>query len=307
MMRTIQRILVVLVAPALSLSVLGCNVLQWGDESTDGQRSSSKTRVAHYSGDDFLPKIAPSRDTIVVEVIGVERPINDPLMGNALWDHVAEVSAIPAERRRSLRVNGFRIAHASSNPPRALQQILGLTTEITDDSQGDSAKRLAGRRIHLLLDQSAEIQTTPYRDRLTLALPIDGGHEKQEFENARCVLRMTAKRVQDGWATLTFQPEIHHGANAYRPTAAAIGWRAQTRQAIIPLFDQTSEVTLNLHEMAIITTSPSSTLTLPDGEKVKSIGQHFFLGTDEEGAIQRMHIVRLSGMPSTKAVYSTVD
>ncbi len=226
---------------------------------------------------------------------------------NALWDEIAEVSAIPAERRRSLSENGFRIGHASSNPPRALQQILGLTTEITDDSQGDSANRLAGHRIHLLSGASTLIRTTPYRDRLTLALPIDGGHEIQEFENARCVLRMTAKRVQDGWATLTFQPEIHHGANTYRPTAAETSWRGQTRQAIVPLFDQISEVTLNLHEMAIITTRPSAKLTLSDGEKVQSIGQHFFLGTDEEGAIQRMWIVRLSGMPSTKAVYSTLD
>ena len=112
------------------------------------------------------------------------------------------------------------------------------------------------------------------------------------MQNARCVLRVTAERLEDGWARLQFTPEIHHGRHRWRPIATGMGWRGSTSQKIYRFYDQRFSITLNTGEMAIITA---------DSQQPASLASKFFIEGIGSNRVQRVLIVRLSDVATAPA------
>ena len=106
----------------------------WAGDSANGFKNASLSRLA---------KMPAPKAAVTLEVVFVERPANDPLLGSALWDEVDQIG--PLGRRtigRLWRIWVFAWAGWEPIPPRALQTLMGLSPEVGNEHE----KRLAGGR-----------------------------------------------------------------------------------------------------------------------------------------------------------------
>ncbi|MBN73466.1 MAG: hypothetical protein CME32_29785 [Gimesia sp.] len=268
----------------LALLITGCALMREGALLGLGKYTETNTV-------NKLPSIPVSQDAMQVEIVFVERPVTDPLLGSALWNEVDEIGAIQLTDQEKLNQNGLRVGHVSSVPPMALQTLLGLKSHFGGIKKEEESLLLSGRRLMLRSGVPTDIQTSELFDKCTLNLITDDDEEPfevKEFEQARCVFRVKAHKMQDGWARLEFTPEVHYGAQQLRRTATNIGWQLENRQNTSPLYNQKFEVTLNVGEMAIITAT--------DDVPANSAGRLFFRGEGSKEDIQKILVVRLANM-----------
>ena len=64
-----------------------------------------------------MPQKGPTRDAVQLEIVFIERPLEDPLLGHALWKEVDQIGALDPAVRDVLRKNGFKVGVTASDPP----------------------------------------------------------------------------------------------------------------------------------------------------------------------------------------------
>jgi hypothetical protein len=279
--RTI-RLWMIFCAVTACVFVSGCSLLNFSSLFSNGETSgNSELR---------LPPIVAARDAVQLEILFVDRPASDALLGDSLWNQVDQIAGMSADIRGTLRENGWRVGHASSHPPRAIEQLLEMSSE--RPKVIDSERRLVGRRVALAAGGNLPIDLTELQPELRLKPAADG--KTKSYSNAKCILNVQIDREQDGWVRLNFTPEVHHGQNWLRPVATQLDWTRRRGQLVEPLFDQKFSLSLNVGEMAIITA---------DGDDKDSAGHSFFRGIHESGGLQRLLVVRVANMRKMVPVY----
>lgn len=276
----------------LIVSVAGCALMEEGAVLGLGKYVEKRTTQK-------LPSIPVSQDAMQVEIVFIERPVSDPLLGTTLWNEIDEIGAVDLMDQDQLKQNGFRVGHVSSVPPMALQTLLGLKSHLGGVSKQEESLLLSGRRLMLRSGVPTDIQTSDFYDKCKLELISDDAEEEleiKEFEQARCVMRVKAHKVQNGWARLEFTPEMHYGAQQLRRTPTTIGWQLENRQNTTPLYNQKFEVTLNVGEMTVITAT--------DNVAPHSAGHLFFRGEGDKSELQKILVVRLANMSKMDLVRS---
>lgn len=268
----------------LVATITGCALMEEGAVLGLGKYVDKRTTKK-------LPSIPVSQDAMQVEIVFIERPVSDPLLGSTLWNEIDEIGAVDLMDQENLKQNGFRVGHVSSVPPMALQTLLGLKSHLGGVSKQEESLLLSGRRLMLRSGVPTDIQTSDFYDKCKLELFSEVTEQEleiKEFEQARCVMRVKAHKVQDGWARLEFTPEMHYGAQQLRRTPTTIGWQLENRQNTTPLYNQKFEVTLNVGEMTVITAA--------DEVAPNSAGHLFFRGEGDKSDIQKILVVRLANM-----------
>ncbi len=256
----------------LNCCVLACDSMPFG-------RSSAQQATAFK-----LPTLAAPRDSVEVDIVFVDRPISDPLLGKTLWREIDQVGTLSSEQRAAIRDAGLLVGHVGSIPPDALQSLLNLTDEDQERQrrEANGIPKTAARRVALTGGTETEIWSNePVAQR---SVTLTGG-KPLELTNARGLLRLKAERSQDGWARLDFTPELHHGQTGTRPFAGAAGWMYRTTQEVIPCFSQHFSANLNVGEMLVLTC---------DRERSGTLGQSLFQFEDSNGPKQRLVVVRLA-------------
>jgi hypothetical protein len=251
-----------------------------------------------------------------LDMVYIERPADDPLLGQQLWRYVDQVGPVDAETRGRLRQNGFRVGIVGTNPPEALQRMLGLKSDFASEPDAEQAKQFSGRHVFLVSGGETDVQVSNVYPECTLALAADDPSQPSRFENAICKYRIRAFRVQDGWARLEFTPQINHGDDQLRHAVGeAMHWQYQSGQLIESFRPQRFAIELKTGDMAIITAEDNAPATL---------GQFFFRGpaalkrardpegptaagdeslaADAEYPIQRLLVIRLAGMDCLEPV-----
>lgn len=264
--------------------------------------------LAHTS--QKLPALQPPPGSMQLDVGYIEWPADDPQLGQQLWRQVDQVGPVDAETRLRLRQNGFRVGIVGTNPPAALQRMLGLKSDFASEPEAEQMKQFAGRRVFLVSGGDTEVQVSNPYPECSVSLPADGPSESRRFENAICKYRIRAYRIQDGWARLEFTPQISHGDDQLRfAVGEEMHWQHQSGQLTETFRPQRFSIELKSGDLAIITAEDDSP---------NSLGQLFFRGPaalqrprDAEGAaapseqfpqpeseypIQRLLVVRLAGM-----------
>ena len=261
--------------------VVGCRLVE------------TTTQITAAKPPNSLPSIQTTADAITLEVMFVERPVSDPLLGSQLWSEVDQLSAIDSPTRRRLLDNGIRVGHGSSQPPRALQTLLGLQTNGIGVSPWNEQQRLVGRRVVLQSGGETEVQASPIYPSCNVEIVgPDGGRNTLELENARGIFRLHVERDQEGWAQVRITPEIHHGQDRLRHvTSPSGGWQLRTTQQIESQFDQAFTLTLNVGEMAVLGYNRDT---------AGSMGQFFFRNANFESPVERLVVVRLANMKSVE-------
>jgi hypothetical protein len=261
---------------------------------------SADTPATPAAGHALLQKIPAARDAVVLEVVFIERPAGDPLLGPTLWREVDEIASIDLSVRRSLERNGLRVGRVGANPPRALQTLLGMAGEIGTGLGGaGDEKRLVARRVTLPSGGQTEVTASDARlVRSVTVLGAGGQPETESYENARCVFRIHARKLQEGWARVEFLPEIHHDQVANRLTLTAAGAQWRPSQKVDRLYDERFAMDLNIGEMVLVTCGG------PDGGPEGGLGENFFRSTNEDHDLQRMLVVRLVDLNRTEPVFA---
>ncbi len=255
-----------------------------------------------------FPTLEPPAGSMQLDVMYVERPVGDRLLGRELWQHVDEVAAMDADARRTLRQTGLRVGIVGATPPVALQRMLGLKSDFTYEPDAEQAKQLAGRHFFLLSGGETDVQISQPYPECSLDLHTEEASVPLRLENAVCKFRVRASRLQEGWARLEFVPQLLHGEGRQRYVAGEEGWRLQSGQQTETLFRQRFDVKLGTGEMAVITAADDAPGTLghlffrgpaalrrpPDPENGSAADEPATPTT--EYAVQRLLIVRLAGM-----------
>ena len=245
-----------------------------------------------------------------LDVAYIEWPADDTQLGQELWRHVDQVGPIDSETRGRLRQNGFRVGIVGTNPPPALQRMIGMKSDFALEPEAEFAKQISGRTFMLVSGNETDVQVSNPYPTCTLNLKHGEVSEPRTFTNAVCKYRIKAYRIQDGWARLEFTPQIHYGDDQLRHEIGDNGWTLQNGQLTETFRPQRFSVELKTGDMAIVTAE----------EKVPgTLGELFFRGpaalrrAREQAAdpefgdqpqsaqepdypIQRLLFVRLAGM-----------
>ena len=264
----------------LLLAIPGCALLQLSQRTTGLGPDATAEQVREA----MLPPIPTSKDAVELEIVFVERPLDDPLLGERLWREIDTGGAIDVHRRKILNQNGLLVGVAPANPPSALQTLLGMQSDLSSSS----SNKLAWQRRVLPHGAEAELQTSAVHPHCEVTLLSADGVEERDYENARFLFRIMARRVQNGWVQVDFLPEIHHGNVAMRHEAAEVGFTMRASQKVNPLMGQRFSINLNLGEMAV--------LSCDSAEDSQSVGRHFFVRDADGVAVKRLLVVRLAGM-----------
>jgi hypothetical protein len=239
----------------------------------------------------ILPPIVAPRENIQLEFMFIDRPIGDPLVGGELWEQVDQIATLSSEQRTALATNGWKVGHANSHPPRALEELLELNS--SDGRSADGKRQFLVRRVAVPSGGDVPVDVTETIPELDFSLKP--GDRAEKYKSARGVLKLTVQREQDGWVKLSFLPEIHHGNTWLRPIATQFNWTSRRSQAVLPLYDQKFSLNLNVGEMALITSA---------GDDVKKSGYAFFRSIDPTGQVQRLLVVRIANMRRVQPVYA---
>lgn len=242
-------------------------------------------------GGQGLPPLQAAPDAIQLEVILVERPVGDRLIGDALWKDVNEILDIHPEAQHDLQRNGFRIGVIGSHPPEALETLLGLKSNFGGKQLKDDEKKVQGNRFFVRSGWTTEINVS--RDLVPeCELTQFASHKSEKGETKRYKLasfwyQMTATRDPSGWIRLDFVPEIRYGERQMRPDPADDRWELTARQRSERLHSLKFSMMLNIGDIAIVTGRD---------HLVGTVGYRFFLGPDGDDDHQRLLLVRFAHM-----------
>ena len=287
-------IMLCVVALTCALSI-GCEVFNKSVNAVDafgpgGNYDDSLT------DDPRLTKYRPVIDQISLEVVLVERPADDPLLGRALWDAVSEVGAVDADRAERLRKAGFRVGVASADPPEAVRALIERRESIgtplpgTRLGNGRHDDGVSVQHIPLRAGGDAAVPTGPGRGDLLVVTPARDGKpvRTESFDTATGAVRVGCRSPQKGWVTVEVTPEIHHGPSAMRAVPGAAGLQTTHGQRVRAWPDRSFEVTLTVGDSIILGLRDDAA---PDGLAAA------LLASEQDGhATDRVLVVRLAAV-----------
>jgi hypothetical protein len=246
-------------------------------------------------GTNPLTPVVPARDAIQLEVTFVERPLGDPLLGTQLWSGIDQVGAVARkEEREALNRLGLQVGNAGAAPCPALEQMLELNKDAIA-VHNDSIAAPVRQVFYVEANQSPAIQANSHEE-CAIDVPTLSGVAARNYTRFQGVLRITARRLQDGWVQIDFTPEIHHGERRWRPVASSSGWQGRDTPEIDALLAHRFSMRLHVGEMAVIT---------GDSHSTRSFGhQCFVAGEASQGEKQRLLVVRVADMAKIEPVHS---
>ncbi len=255
-------------------------------DRVEGERKPQLTWKQAFGtdGPEFVDATRPQLETIILEIGHVEQPLSDMSLIDLLWKEVDQIGSLEIETRRELEDNGIRVGVTGPNPPRILQSMMEVdllwrrkryeTERVPDHLQ----------RVSIMPGTSMPILVSDGYASCRVEVPRGSKREERTYENAKCVFRVEAEKIQEGWVKLEFIPEIHYGANGLRRVASEDGWQFSDSQRIETLYSQRFTLTLNRGELAVMTATHCDPGRL---------GYAFFVGDGEGDEFQRMLTVRL--------------
>lgn len=257
-------------------SLSGCDIL-----------AIEHAQVAHKPE---LPPIMTPKDALELEVYFVERPLADPLLGESLWRELDQISNVSPQSRARLSQAGIRFGVCGTSPPDSLEALAHASNATA------AGPALRQQRLPLFAGQEGTLEVAVLTEPFEITSPSLHGQNIRRYDFARCVVRVSGERTQEGWVRLHLQPEVHHGQDLARPVASEHEWKYQHAPSIDPLYEQRFDVQLNQGEIIVLGSA---------GQSLDSIGGRFFRGHRDGTPVERLLIVRVASIKAIAPVRST--
>lgn len=235
------------------------------------------------------PQMSP--DSVVLEVFRVRFPFGDPEANVDLWQEVDE-QHVPADVRRRLARNGFRVGLLGGQVPIPLSRLLELKEKPAPTGQGTEVRvaqledRPAVERAHITVRAGARAEVVvsgEYEKLAALVVGESGELGGQTYEHAQGVLAVRPFPLPDGRVRLELVPEVHHGSPRPRWVGKQGMWRIETGRPRRVFDDLALEATLAPGSMLVLSSLPN---------RPGSLG-HYFLTEDQGQLTQKLILVRL--------------
>lgn len=230
--------------------------------------------------------VAP-QEAIQLEIFFVERPPDDPLLGDALWRELDQIANLAPDVRSRLRQNGLRFGLAGTQPPYALSALMNSPA---DAGQG---RRTLRQEYQMPSGVSHLFPCGQLPNPVAVTIDNDGSLRERSYSNARGVVRCRVERSQPGWARIEVLPEIHHGQFRMRPHATDEDWDWGGGQEVDSLYGQRFTVELNEGESLVLGAI---------GEQAQSIGSRLFRTSPQGTPIDKLLVIRLSRIDHVQPV-----
>jgi hypothetical protein len=238
-----------------------------------------------------LAPVQMSPDSCVLEISFVRFPFGDPEVNGQLWQEVDE-QHFPAEVRRRLARNGFRLGLLDGQVPDKLAELLELDDKprpTGEANQIDVAALASGsppvrRHLQIRAGQRNEIIASGLYDQLPVLISEPGRLGGQTYSQAQAVLAVKTYPQNDGRVRVELVPELHHG----EPRRGYVGqqgmWRLDVGKARRVFEEMGFSATLSPGGMLLLSSLPS---------RPGSLGHHFF--TEGTGHLeQKLLVLRLA-------------
>ena len=244
-----------------------------------------------HKGKSLLAPAQMSPDAVVLDVFFTRFPFGDAEANDQLWQDTDE-QCFPAELRRRLAQNGFRVGLLKGQIPCELFRLLELNDKPAptggasqlDVSQLASEPRVIRRRMPLRSGLRGQIIASEVYSELPVLVSQAGELCGQRYAQAQGLLAITAFPQNDGRVRLELVPELHHN----QPRQHWVGDQGVLRlEAERPkrVFDDLGiSSTLAPGDILLL-----SSLPLRPG----SLGHYFF--TENKGRLeQKLLVIRLA-------------
>ena len=226
-------------------------------------------------------------DGVVLEVFRVRFPLNDAEINGQLWEEIDE-QHFPAQLRRRLADNGFRVGLVGSPIPIALSRLLQIAgkpapaaeANQVDVGQMNSQPQVERRRIQVRSGQRSEIFTSEIYDSLPVLLNESGQLCGQTYSQAQTLLASTASLQPDGRVELRLVPELYHDRQRQRWVPGQGSFRLEAGRPSRVFDELAVSAALSPGSMLLITNIPG---------RSGSLGHHFF--TDRGGRPQQKLLI----------------
>lgn len=182
----------------LVLALAGCSLVEQGS-----------------SGRSPLVNADPSPDSVSLEVFFARTPIANKETAERLWKQIDEQS-LPAELRRKLGENGFRVGIVGAPLPSELTSLLKLSDRPHDDKQKGQIDLKAEPTVTMRLmqmrpGQPGELIASTMYDDLPLLANEDGEVGGRVYHKAQGIFMLRTSPATDGRLRLDLTPELQHG------------------------------------------------------------------------------------------------
>jgi hypothetical protein len=240
---------------------------------------------------DPLKPARMSPDSVALDVFFVRFPLGDAQANDDLWQEVDE-QHIPADVRKRLGQNGFRVGILGGQVPIALSQLLELSGKPAPGNgpdekpvdQIDTEPRVQRRHMPLHAGTAGQIVASGIYDQLPVLVSSTGELHGQTYYDAQGMLSVTAKPLGDGQVRLDIVPELHHDQAHQRWVGDQGVFRLDSARPKRTFDDLGVSATLAPGAMLVMTSLPS---------RPGSLGHHFFTDTKDR-AEQKLLVVRLA-------------
>ena len=142
----------------------------------------------HETNRPFLTPLQSSKDAIRLDVLLIDRRVDDPLIGPLLWREVDQVGAVSTETRELLLQNGYVVGHAAAKPPQALLKLMGVVAEI-EGLEDAVQPQVTGRTYSIRSGTETEIQTSEWWPECELTVHDGGKSRSLQFRQAELHMR----------------------------------------------------------------------------------------------------------------------
>jgi len=237
-----------------------------------------------------LSPLRTAEDSVALEIFFARFDYGYPRFAEQLWEQVDE-QVIPADVRRELNRNGFRVGIVGSQVPVELARLLTLTDEVEPPHQGtvvnlEKEPSVKLRLLEVRSGRRGEVIASPVYDRLPLMWRDGEKLQGKTLDKADGRFVLTATRHSDGRVGLDMIPEINYGKTEQKwiPIDGAFHLVSSQRKKIFK--EMELRVDLSAGQMLMMTCRP---------DHPGSIGHYYFTEPlPDDGLAQRLIIIRLA-------------
>ena len=227
-----------------------------------------------------LPPARMSADSVVLEFLFVRMPVSEAEEYEEIWSQVDEQD-LPADLRRQLTDNGFRIGVVGQDMPAILRERLAATGNPLEERSEDIGTSdvevdRSARRKQCRAGRRAKIVVSKTHDSLSVLTREGGAVRGRLVEKAQCLFALKPYPLGDGRVKIDITPEVEHG-DVKQTWQGGNGMMMQRmgkdRIVLDPL-------------RVVATLAPGQSLMLSATDEAHGLGDHFFVET-AGGTVER--------------------
>ena len=234
-----------------------------------------------------------SPESVALEIISVRIPPGEPELNRKLWEEVDE-QHLPAELRKRLAKNGYRVGIIGSQVPANLAKILDLKDR--PQAMGEPQKinladvqespRVSLRHLQTRSGQRNEIIASGVFEQLPVLLADEGELRGQTYSQAQGVFTLVATPQSDGRVRLELTPELHHDHARQQWVGDQAMWRLEASRPKRVFDDLRISAVLSPGSMMLLGSQP---------DRAGSLGHNFFMESvgQDNRMEQKLLLVRL--------------